>query len=90
MIIWPEYITIKDWADNLHQDYPNEFLPVLEEEDNWPEWGTLVAGTGVFSEQNIPTPSTPRDTDLEDKKTSFNSWEEWAKTVYNIMIDSQG
>jgi len=85
MIIWPEYISMKDWSARLIEDYPDEYLPILENEDDWQKWAIQVAGTGVFQEQDIPTPfSTEEDT----TKIPFNSWQEWAKKVYNIMIDS--
>lgn len=85
MIVWPEYIDIKDWAANLIADYPDEYLPVLEDADKWEDWASIVAGTGVFARNDIPAPFSVTE---GEKKQDFQDWQEWAKTVYNLMINS--
>jgi len=85
MIVWPEYIDIKDWAANLIVDYPDEYLPILEDADKWEDWASIVAGTGVFARNNIPAPFSVTE---GEKKQEFKDWQEWAKTVYNLMINS--
>ena len=85
MIVWPEYIDIKDWAANLIVDYPDEYLPILEDADKWEDWGSIVAGTGVFARNDIPAPFSVTE---GKKKQEFKDWQEWAKTVYNLMINS--
>ena len=84
MIIWPEYISIKDWAANLVYDYPKEHLPILEDEEKWEDWAAIVAGTGVFARNDIPAPFSFEE---GEKKQEFKDWQEWAKTVYNLMIN---
>jgi hypothetical protein len=85
MIVWPEYIDIKDWAANLIVDYPDEYLPILEDADKWEDWASIVAGTGVFARNDIPVPFSVTE---GKKKQEFKDWQEWAKTVYNLMINS--
>ena len=85
MIVWPEYIDVKDWAANLIVDYPDEYLPILEDADKWEDWASIVAGTGVFARNNIPAPFSVTE---GEKKQEFKDWQEWAKTVYNLMINS--
>jgi hypothetical protein len=85
MIVWPEYIDIKDWAANLIVDYPDEYLPILEDADKWEDWASIVAGTGVFARNDIPAPFSVTE---GEKKQEFKDWQEWAKTVYNLMINS--
>lgn len=85
MIVWPEYIDIKDWAANLIVDYPDEYLPILEDADKWEDWASTVAGTGVFARNDIPAPFSVTE---GEKKQEFKDWQEWAKTVYNLMINS--
>ena len=85
MIVWPEYIDVKDWAANLIVDYPDEYLPVLEDADKWEDWASTVAGTGVFARNDIPAPFSVTE---GEKKQEFKDWQEWAKTVYNLMINS--
>ena len=86
MIIWPEYIELKDWAANLVYDYPEEYLPVLEDEDKWEDWASVVAGTGVFARLQIPVPFK-----LEEggKKEGFKDWQEWAKAFYNVIMNGE-
>ena len=85
MIIWPEYIDINDWAANLIADYPNEYLPMLDDPDKWQDWASVVAGTGIFAKKEIPSPlSFESGTRTEE----FDNWQEWAKTVYNLMMNS--
>ncbi len=85
MIVWPEYIDVKDWAANLIVDYPDEYLPILEDADKWEDWASTVAGTGVFARNDIPAPFSVTE---GEKKQDFKDWQEWAKTVYNLMINS--
>lgn len=85
MIVWPEYIDIKDWAANLIVDYPDEYLPILKDADKWEDWASIVAGTGVFARNDIPAPFSVTE---GEKKQEFKDWQEWAKTVYNLMINS--
>ena len=79
MMVMPKYITLKNWAGSLSIDYPNDVLPVLKEDEEWEEWGTIVANTGSFKNAAIPTPGSLRN---NDKPTD---WTEWATVVYYIM-----
>lgn len=72
-VIWPEYITLNNWAGNLVADYSTEFIPILQDENKWQEWGAIVASTGIFVQAKLPLPN------------SFKNWQDWAKVVYNLM-----
>jgi hypothetical protein len=85
MVVWPEYINLKDWVANLIHDYPEEYLPLLDDEKKWEDWASIVAGTGIFARNNIPAPFSITE---EGKKKEFATWEDWAKVVYNLMINS--
>ncbi len=56
---------------------------VLYDEDKWQEWGNIIAGTGIFRENGIPSTTTIKDSKKAD---NFRNWQEWAKAVYTIMI----
>lgn len=84
-VVWPFNIDIKYWAACLVADFPNENLPILENKDNWQEWGTIIAGTGVFQRANIPAPLSFKN---GIKVEVFNEWEKWAKVVFTIMSDN--
>jgi hypothetical protein len=86
-VVWPEYISLKDWAAALIVDFPNENLPTLENEEEWQEWGTKVISTGVFAKGSIPAPFSVQE---GKKATNFEKWQEWAKIVYNIMANDPG
>jgi hypothetical protein len=80
---FPQYISIKSWAAELVRIYKEERLPVLYDEDKWQEWGNIVAGTGIFRTNAIPSTTTIKNAKKTD---SFKNWQEWAKAVYIIMI----
>ena len=82
LTVYPKFISIKYWAATVLSDYNNEPLPILRNEEEWEEWGAIVAGTGVFLRARIPSPvSIKKGT----KESNFKDWESWAKVVYNIM-----
>ncbi len=83
-IIFPIGISLKDWAAALVTDYPNEYLPVLTDENKWHEWGAIVAGTGLFARAAIPPPFVLNN---GQKDGAFETWESWATVVYNIMAN---
>ena len=84
MIIWPEYISLNDWAAKITEDYPNEIVPILTDEDKWQEWAAVVINTGIFAEAGIPSPFS---IDSGEKEDNFNSWQEWAKVFYINMVN---
>ena len=85
MIVWPEYIDIKDWAANLIADYPDEYLPILEDANKWEDWACVIAGTGIFARNEIPARFS---VESGEKQQEFKDWQDWAKTVYNLMMNS--
>jgi hypothetical protein len=84
-VIWPSNISLEDWSACLVSDFSNENLPVLQDGDDWREWGSLVAGTGIFQKANVPSPYT---FDEKEQKELYADWDEWAQTVYTIMSDN--
>jgi hypothetical protein len=83
-VIWPEYISLKDWAAHLQASYADQFLPILNDETKWEEWATIVVSSGIFEEAKIPSPFTIS----EGKKTSrFQNWREWAVIVYTNILN---
>lgn len=81
-IVYPEYISLKDWAGALMTDYPEAFLPILEDENKWQDWGAAVAASPFFKASRVPTPFSVTAAGKEEK---FKSWQEWAKAVYICM-----
>jgi hypothetical protein len=83
-VVWPYNISLKYWAACLIADFPEEGLPILEDEANWQEWGTQVAATGIFQRAAIPSPLSFKK---GNKEEVFTDWNKWAKIVYTIMSD---
>jgi hypothetical protein len=83
IIVWPEYITLKNWAGALLEQYPRESLPMLIDENKWEEWAAVVSTTGPFLRLSIPTPVAIKE---GQRVSSFNNWQEWAKVFYNIVM----
>jgi hypothetical protein len=86
MIIWPEYITLNDWAGALTADYPSEFIPLLQDENKWHEWGAIIVSSGVFERAGIPSPFSIIE---GKKKFDFEKWQDWAKIVYINMSSAE-
>jgi hypothetical protein len=84
-VIWPVNINIKYWTACLIADFPNENLPSLDDEKNWQEWATIVAGTGVFQRAAVPSPLSFKD---GERKEVFTEWQKWAKVVYTLLSDN--
>lgn len=83
-VIIPERISLNDWAAALVYDYATENLPLLQDDESWQEWGTIVANTGVFLKASLPAPITYAK---GEKKENYKEWDSWAKVVYTIMSD---
>lgn len=81
--IFPEYISFIDWAAALIADNPTSYLPLPpRDESNWQEWGAIVAGTGVFRRNRVPSPFSIYK---GRRKEEFKDWQEWAKKLYLIL-----
>lgn len=81
LVVWPERISLKYWSSCLVSDFKHENLPILQNENDFEKWGTLIAGSGVFARAGVPTPSIIK-TGPKDEK-----WIKWAKIVYTLMSD---
>lgn len=86
MVVWPEYISLRDWSSCLIADYNAEQLPLLDDETSWEEWGTTVATTGIFERAGVPAPF---EIEQGEKTPQFGSWQEWAKTVYMLILEAE-
>lgn len=86
MVVWPEYISLRDWSSRLIADYTREQLPLLDNEDDWQEWAALVATTGIFERAGVPAPFEISE---GQEKPLFTAWEDWAKIVYMVISDTE-
>ncbi len=82
LVVYPEYISLKNWAGALVADNSSSYLPALQDEDKWQEWATIVAGTGIFKRNSVPSPSAIYK---GNRKDNFKDWKEWAKVVYLLL-----
>jgi len=85
VMVYPRFISLKNWSASLIIDFPNDLVPVLENENKWEEWATQLISVGNFSKAGLPTPFTI--TQEGKKKPNFQNWEDWAKIVYSIMMN---
>jgi hypothetical protein len=77
-MILPEYISLRDWADSLITDFPNDNIPILYNEEEWKEWGNDVIYETHFENLNAPS------TDL------YDNWKDWAYALYQTNGINQG
>lgn len=83
-VLRPEYISLRNWVGALINDFPEENIPLLDDEDKWEEWAMKLANTGVFKRANIPGPFSLSQGKREKK---FEAWQDWAKVVYMLMTN---
>lgn len=89
MRIWPEYIDLNYFAAQLVEEYPNQFLPTLIDEEKWPDWAAAVSACNLFSNSNVPSPYSIKS---GIRQNNFASWQEWAKAAYiciNVAVPNQ-
>jgi hypothetical protein len=84
-IVDPRYISLKNWAASLVVDFPNDIVPILEDENKWEDWANNVIGIGSFAKAGLPPPFIITQPGV--RKPNFQKWEDWAKVVYSIMIN---
>ena len=82
--VYPKYINAKYWFASLCDDYPDSPLPVLHDERKWDFVAQAIIGIEPFLSAGIPSPY--KDSDTIKKEITFETWEDWAKTVYLIML----
>lgn len=83
---FPKDISMKKWACELIRIYKKERLPILVDEEKWQEWANIVAGSGVFRTNAIPSATRVQGSNKVD---TYRDWQEWAKAVYTIMINAK-
>lgn len=83
---FPKYITFNQWAGELIRIYRNERLPIPRDNESWEEWANKIAGVGVFRQNGIPSATT---SNKSSKSHNFKNWEDWAKAVYTVMVNSR-
>jgi hypothetical protein len=75
-MIWFKDISLKLWADTLVRDFMHDNVPVLEDENNWQEWGNRVIEEPSFAQAGCP------------QTNGFEGVEDWAQAVCGAMADS--
>ena len=76
MLMWPERVSLEQWAGYLAEVYPDESIPVLNNDKDWKEWAGIICSSGVFQEVGVLPPSS-----------KDNKWDMWAKNLYILMIE---
>lgn len=71
-MIWFREMPLKLWADRLIQDFGQDNIPFLDNEDNWRVWGNRVVGEPSFIRNNAPRKAKHRG-------FCFETAEEWAQ-----------
>jgi hypothetical protein len=74
-MIWYKDISLKLWADTLVRDFTRDNVPVLNDEENWQEWGNRLVEEPSFAKAGCP------------ETTEFDTHEAWAQAVCAAMAD---
>lgn len=73
VITIPEAITLSKWANALIIDFPNDNIPILEDETKWKEWGDVLIQENSFSRNGAPGTQ------------NYSDWHAWAKAIFYTM-----
>jgi hypothetical protein len=74
-MIWFKDISLKLWADTLVRDFMRDNVPILDNEENWREWGNRLIQEPSFAKAGCP------------ETTGFDNHESWAQAVCAAMAD---
>jgi len=74
-MIMPQYSSAKIWAASLVIDFPNDNVPILNNEKDWRLWGDFLVQSNSFTINNAPFPK------------GSSSWDQWSQSVYKNMND---
>lgn len=69
----PKYVKIEEWAASLLIDFPNDDIPILQDEKDWKDWGNRLVEIPTFL--NSGAPST----------VHFDDSQKWMDAVYFTM-----
>lgn len=86
IIIYPEYISFRDFADRFCEEYVEAHLPIVQDENKWVEWAMAVAGNEAFTPFNIPSPASVGAQGTLN--AGFKTWQEWAMGVYICLTNN--
>lgn len=75
-MIWFKDISLKLWADTLIRDFMHDNVPILENEENWQEWGNRLVQEPSFAKVGCP------------QTNGFERVDDWAQAVCGAMADS--
>jgi len=66
-------ISLLKWAQELRNEYSEDDIPALYNENSWQEWGNALRLIGTFSGAGIP------------RTEGFTDWREWAQRTTQII-----
>ena len=75
-MILPIAINLKNWANSLIVDFPNDNIPILTQEENWKQWGDRLVQSRSFINNNAPSTGL------------YDDWQSWANHVFFVMNNS--
>lgn len=69
----PIDVTVKFWMESLVIDFPDDNIPLLEDEKDWKDVGSFLVQENSFAIQGAPSPA------------SYEKASDWMLEVYKCM-----
>lgn len=69
----PEMTDLRNWAASLITDFPEDDIPLLDNEQNWKDWGDRLSQCSTFIQNNSPGTQ------------HYDTWEKWSNRVFFCM-----
>lgn len=75
-VIIPRDISILQFAHSLIVDFPDDDIPILEDEKDWKEWGDYLIQCDSFAKNGSPSTQ------------GFDDQQSWMSAVFSTMANS--
>ncbi len=72
-MIMPDSSSLSTWSSSVITDFPNDNVPILDDEEKWREWGDTISSCQTFATQACPATH------------NYEDWKSWAQDVYFSM-----
>ena len=72
----PLHTNLLEWAASLIIDFPDDDIPMIFDEEQWQDWGSVLVQENSFAQVSAPNPNF------------YEDWNAWAIDVYYTMANN--
>lgn len=72
-MIIPNLTSLKNFSSSLIIDFPDDNIIILDDKNNWKEWGDQLVQSESFIQNSAPGTQ------------NYNNWKDWAQDLFFVM-----